>query len=109
MRLNVKHAIIGLAAVALAVPAWARTYKTDWSPSTNLTIGNTQVNSGSYQLAADDSKQQISLMKSGKAFATVPGQWVKLPKKADSTTFVTDGSKVTQIQFSGSDEAFQPQ
>jgi hypothetical protein len=109
MRIGVKHAIAGLAVLTLAMPMWARTYKQPWIVSTPATIGSTEVKTGQYQLNADDSKKELTVVQNNKVVATVSGQWIKLPKKADYSTVLTDGNKVTQIEFSGSNQAFQPQ
>jgi hypothetical protein len=109
MRFNAKHFVIALAAFVLAMPVFARNYKGVWNVAAATTIGTTQMSVGDYQLSADDSKPQLTILQRAKVFATVPGQWVKLPKKADYTSVLVDGGKVTQIQFGGSDQAFQPQ
>jgi hypothetical protein len=109
MRLVAKHVFAGLAAFILVMPVWARTYKASWTVNTPVSIGGTQVKAGEYQLNADDAKKELTVLQNGKVLATVPGQWVKLPKKADSPSIETDGGKVTQVQFGGSDQAFQPQ
>jgi hypothetical protein len=67
------------------------------------------VKPGTYQLNADDAKKDLTVLQNNKVVATVSGQWIKLPKKVDNSSIMTDGNKVTQIQFSGSDQAFQPQ
>lgn len=108
MRLGAKHVLAGLAALILVMPVWARTYKESWSVNTAVTIGSTQLKVGNYQLSADDAKKEITVLQNGKVLATIPGQWVKLPKKADSTSIETEGGRVTQVQFGGSDQAFQP-
>jgi hypothetical protein len=109
MRLGIKHMLAVLAALFLVIPIWARTYKASWSVTTPVTIGGTQVKVGDYQLNADDSKKELTVLQNGKVLATVPGQWVKLPKKADFTNIETDNGKVTEVQFGGSDQAFQLQ
>jgi hypothetical protein len=68
-----------------------------------------QVKAGEYQLNADDAKKEVMVLQNNKVVATVTGQWTKLPKKAEYSTVLTDGNKVTQIEFDGSDQAFQPQ
>jgi len=109
MRIGAKHALAGLAILALVMPVWARTYKQPWIVSTQATLGNTQLKAGQYQLNADDATKELTVQQNSKTVATVSGQWIKLPKKADYSTVLTDGDKVTQIQFSGTDQAFQPQ
>jgi hypothetical protein len=109
MRLRVKHYVTGFAVLTLTLPVWARTYKEPLNINKNETIGNAQLKPGSYELTADEATKDINIMQKGKIIATVPGQWVKIPQKAQDSAFVSDGDKITQVQFSGSDQAFQPQ
>jgi hypothetical protein len=109
MHLRAKHVLAGFAAFILVTPVWARTYKASWTVNTPVSIGGTQVKAGEYQLNADDAKKELTVLQNGKVLATVPGQWVKLPKKADYNAIDTDGGKVSQVRFGGSDQAFQPQ
>jgi len=109
MSLRVKYYIALLAVVAMTSPAWARTYKETISPEKDTMIGGTQLKAGSYDLAADPAKKELQVLVNGKVMATVQGQWVKLPQKPQYSTVVSDGNKITQVQFSGSDQAFQVQ
>ncbi len=109
MRIHTKYFIAGLAILTLTMPVWARTYKQSLKTDKSETIGTTQLSAGSYEFAADDAKKELNVLENGKVMATVPGQWVKLPKKIEYSTVLTDGSKIIQIQFSGSDLAFQVQ
>jgi hypothetical protein len=47
-------------------------------------------------------------LQNGKIIATVQEQWVKIPQKAQSASVDIDQDKITEVQFSGSDQAFQP-
>jgi len=109
MRLGTKQVLVCLAVLILAMPVLARTHKDSWTVGMLPTIGGTQGKAGTYQLNADDAKKELTVLQNGKVVATVPGQWVKLPKKVDYTQVQTDSGKVTQVQFEGSDQAFQPQ
>lgn len=109
MRLRVKQGVAVLAVLALSMPLWARTYKQDLMADKDEMIGNTELRAGSYQLTADTSKKELQILENGKVMGTVPGQWVKLPNKPQYSTVVSDGNKITQVQFSGSDQAFQVQ
>ena len=107
MRIRMKHYIAGLALLTLTMPVWARTYKESLSLDKNETIGSAQLKPGSYELAADDTKKELDILQNGKIIATVQGQWVKLPQKPQDSAVVSDGDKITEVQFSGNDEAFQ--
>jgi hypothetical protein len=107
MRFRVKHYLTGLAVLTLTMPVWARTYKESMTLDKNTTIGSAQLKPGSYQLAADDTKKELNIVQNGKIIATVQGQWVKIPQKAQSLSVAFDQDKITDVQFSGSDQAFQ--
>jgi hypothetical protein len=73
----------------------------------NTTIGSAQLKPGSYELTADDTKKELNILQKGKIIATVQGEWVKIPQKAQSASVAIDHDKITEVQFSGSDQAFQ--
>ena len=108
MRLRVKHYLAGLAVLTLSMPVWARTYKESLVLSNNTTIGSAQLKPGSYELSADDTKKELNILQKGKVIATVQGQWVKMPQKSQGAGVDSDSDKITQVRFSGSDQAFQP-
>jgi hypothetical protein len=109
MRVGVRHYLAGLALLALTMPVWARTYKEELTLDKTTTIGGTQLKAGSYELTADDAKSEVAILQNGKVLATVQAQWIKLPQKAPYSSFVSDGDKITQVDFSGSEEAIQLQ
>jgi hypothetical protein len=109
MSLRVKHCIAVLTVLTLALPVWARTYKETINPEKDTMIGSTQLKAGTYDLSADSAKKELQILVNGKVMATVQGDWVKLPAKPQFSTVVSDGNKITQVQFSGSDQAFQVQ
>jgi hypothetical protein len=109
MRLRMKHCVAVLAILTMTMPAWARMYKQTISPDKDTMIGSTQLKAGSYDLSADSGKKELQILENGKVMATVQGDWVKLPTKPQYSTVVSDGNKITQVQFSGSDQAFQVQ
>ena len=109
MRLRAKQCLALLAVLALTSPVWARTYKETITPDKDTMIGGTQLKAGSYDLAGDPAKKELQILVNGKVMATVQGDWVKLPQKPQYSTVVSDGNKITQVQFSGSDQAFQVQ
>jgi hypothetical protein len=109
MRLGTKHVLVSLTILTVVMPVLARTHKDSWTLNMPVTIGGTQVKAGTYQLNADDTKKELTILQNGKVVGTIPGQWVKLPKKADYTQIQTEAGKATQVEFGGSDQAFQPQ
>jgi hypothetical protein len=108
MRLHAKHYLTGMALLALAIPASARTLKQTLILTTSETIGSTQLKPATYDITADDTKMELNILQKGKIIATIPGQWVKIPQKSVSSSVVSTGDKITEIQFGGSDQVFQP-
>jgi hypothetical protein len=109
MQLRVKHYLTGAAALlTLTMPVWSRTFKQTLNVDQSETLGTAQLNQGSYDLIADDSKAELNILQRGKVVATVPGKWNKLPKKASDSTVITNDGKITEVQFSGSDQEFLP-
>jgi len=72
-----------------------------------MTIGSMQVQPGQYELKAEEGKSELQVLAKNKVIATVPIQWTKLPAKARTSEIVTDGSKVTEVEFDGRIEAAQ--
>jgi hypothetical protein len=72
-----------------------------------MTIGSMQVQPGQYELRAEEGKSELQVLQKNKVIATVPIQWTKLPAKARSSEIITDGSKVTEVEFGGRAEAAQ--
>jgi hypothetical protein len=107
MHIRVKHYLVGLAVLTLTMPVWARTYKYSLALSKNTTIGSAQLKPGSYDFTADDTKKELNILQKGKIIATVQGQWVKIPGKTQGAGVDSDNDKITQVRFSGSDQAFQ--
>jgi hypothetical protein len=108
MQFGVKHCAVVLTMLAVAAPVWGKTYKQTLTLEKDKTIGSTQLKAGAYDFAADDAKQELNISQKGKAVATVPGQWTKIPKKSPNSTIVTDADKITEVDFGGSDQVFQP-
>ncbi len=108
MRFNSKKSFIALAFSLAAFPLWAaHSYSTDWSPSQAITIGTTQIDPGQYQIKAEEGKAEVRVLKNNKVVATVPAHWITLPSKPQSSMILTDGAKVTGVQFGGHAEAIQ--
>jgi hypothetical protein len=107
MRLRIKHYLTVLAVLTLTMQVWARAYKESLVLKNNTTIGSAQLKPGSYELTADDTKKELNILQKGKIIATVQGEWVKIPQNAQGSGVDFDHDKITQVRFSGSDQAFQ--
>ena len=107
----IAHAKKYLAVLAfsfVALPVWAAHMDSlSWEPTQAARIGSTQVMPGQYELRAEEGQPNVEVMHNGKVLATVPCNWVKLPKKADNSEVQTNNNQVTQVDFSGRSEAIQ--
>ena len=110
MRFYGKHYLGVLAVLILAMSAWAGK-NSSHTDSMNLDVdqatmvGDTQLQPGHYTIQAKEDQNQVDILRDGKVIATVPCHWVKLPKKADSSTVSADDNRVSGVQFEGRDEA----
>ena len=66
-----------------------------------------QVQPGQYELRAEEGKSELQVRQNSRVLATVPIQWTTLPTKAQNSEIVSDGSKVTEVEFAGRTEAAQ--
>jgi hypothetical protein len=96
-----------LVALALAIPAMAKHDATNDSKqiSTRMdlmnpaTLSGKALQPGNYAVTADETKVTLSL--NGKIVAEAPVQWKDEAGKARYSAFVTDGSQIREIHFSG--------
>jgi hypothetical protein len=108
VRSQLKYFLAGVALVALALPAWARTEHIDLTLEKPTMIGNAQVPAGHYEIEANDSKTDIMVLaKDGKVITDAQGQWIKLPTKAQDSEILYEGDHMTEVQFQGKPEAFK--
>ncbi len=107
MKLN-RKVIIASAFSLAALPLWAaHSLSTDWNPEQPITIGTTQIQPGQYQLKAEEGKSELQILQRNKVVATVPVHWTTLPAKAANSEILTDGNKVTEVEFGGRNQAVQ--
>jgi len=108
MRFRMKYYLAGLAVLTMTMSVWARTYKESLVLDKNTAIGSAQLKPGSYELTADDTKKELKYHAEGQNHRDCAGAVVKIPQKAQVSLVDSDGDKITQVQFSGIDQAFQP-
>jgi hypothetical protein len=97
-----------LAFALVALPVWAaHTDLMSWYPDQSMKIGNTQITPGTYELKAEEGQPQLEIMHNDSVVAAVQCQWTKLPNKAKYSEVQSNGTEVTQVQFSGRNEALQ--
>lgn len=105
MKLNLKNTLGGLALLAMALPVWAHTDSINFVATHPTTIAGYRLAPGSYQFKADDANNTVTVQQQGSVVTQVPCKWVQLPQKAGQSAVLSDGSKVTGLQFSGKTEA----
>lgn len=108
MRCSAKHYIGGLAILILALPVWARpnkTYTAEWDASQATTIGNTQIEPGTYTVEARANQNTLDIVRDGKVIAQAPCHWIQLPRKAEDTEVDTNNNQIVEVEFSGKAEA----
>ena len=96
-----------LVALALAIPAMARhdaandakQVSTRMDLLSAATLSGKALQPASYTVTADEAKVTLSL--NGKIVAEAPVQWKDEAGKARYSAFVTDGSQIREIHFSG--------
>jgi hypothetical protein len=87
-----------LSLVALALPVWAlHIDSVSWVVSHPMTIGNTQVKPGSYELRAEEGKSEVQVVQNGKFIATAPCHWTDAPNKVQYSQVTTDNDQVTKV------------
>jgi hypothetical protein len=108
LRLHGKKLVVTLALSVSALPLWAaHNLSTDWTPTQPMTTGTTQIKPGEYELKAEEGKSELQVLQKNKVIATVPIHWTTLPTKARSSEILTEGNKVTEVEFGGRTEAAQ--
>lgn len=105
MKLNWKNTLGGLALLAMALPVWAHTDSIQFVATQTTTIAGYQLAPGSYELKANDATKTVTVQENGSVVTQVPCKFVQLPQKAGQNEVLSNGSKVTGIQFSGKTEA----
>ena len=110
MRFETKHYLAVVAILILAMPLWAgknssHTYSAHFEASRVTMIGTMELQPGNYTFEAKEAQNQLDVIMDGKVIATVPCQWIQLPKKAIGSAVQSDENRVTEIDFEGRTEA----
>ena len=112
MKSHARHYLGVLSVLILTMPAWAGSNSfhkdsTDYDVIQVTMIGNTQLQPGHYTIKATETEKQFEVLKDGKVVATVPCQWVRLPKKARETEVLSTSNQVNEVKFGGRKEALK--
>ncbi len=110
MKLHAKLYLGVLSVLILTMPTWAgksspHKDSTDYDVSQITMLGSTQLQPGHYTITAREAESQLDILQDGKVIATVPCQWVRLPKKAEQSEITSDGNRVSGVEFEGRMEA----
>lgn len=112
MKFHAKYYLGVLSVLILTAPAWASKNSlhkdsTDYNVTRTTMIGKTQLQPGHYTIKATETEKQFEVLQDGKVIATVPCEWVTLPKKAEQSEISTDANRVSEVEFEGRKEALK--
>lgn len=106
-RSRINHALVVLAALALAMPLAASPNKKDSKSNVHATMDFTsnanlagqQVRSGTYDVKA--SETTLTLTRGGKVIAEAPIEWKEETSKQKYSSVIVEGGAVKEIHFNG--------
>jgi hypothetical protein len=97
--------LILLAAVGIAVPAFAKPLSKSLPLNHTVHVGKYDVNAGDYTVLIDGN--HLTLKKFNKVIAEADGRWEDRNAKSPYTEIVSDGEgKVIELRFAGNKSAF---
>jgi len=110
MKSHARYYLGVLSVLILTMPAWAGSKpshkdSTDYDVTQVMMVGNTQLQPGHYTINAREFENQFDILRDGKVIATVPCQWVRLPKKAEQSEISSTSNHVNEVEFGGRNEA----
>jgi tetratricopeptide (TPR) repeat protein len=97
--------LAALAAFVLVIPIRAHTYKSSVALDASKVIQDARLKPGSYVFKVDEGKTELNILQKGKIVATVEVRWQKLPAKSKYSAIVSNRNAISQLVFSGSDQA----
>jgi len=112
MKFHAKFYLGVLSALILTMPAWASKNSfhkdsTGYDVTRTTMIGTTQLQPGHYTIKATETEKQFEVLQDGKVIATVPCEWMTLPKKAEQSSIATNANRVSEVEFGGRKEALK--
>jgi hypothetical protein len=94
-----------LAAIALAVPAFAKPFTKTISISQTAKLGKAELKAGEYRLAIDGNKATVQ--KGKEVVAESEGRWEDRSRKSDyDSVLISETGKVTEVRFAGQTRVF---
>ncbi|HEV1993676.1 MAG TPA: hypothetical protein VGR03_05045 [Candidatus Acidoferrum sp.] len=94
-----------LAAIALAVPAFAKPVLQNFQLSQKTLIGKSALNAGEYRFLIDGNR--VTVTKGRDTLAESEGRWEEREKKYEYTELVsTTGGQLLELRFAGKKSVF---
>jgi hypothetical protein len=106
MKLNAKlRSLALLAAVALAVPVFAKPLTTTINVARNAKVGRAELKAGEYKLLIDGNKATVQ--KGNSVVAETEGRWEDRDTKSNfDAVLLGDDGQVKEVRFSGKSKVF---
>jgi hypothetical protein len=99
------RAIALLAALALAVPVFAKPFSKTISLAQTAKLGKAELQAGQYRLLIDGNKATVQ--KGGKVVAETEGRWEdRSAKSSYDSLLISENGQVKEVRFSGQSRVF---
>jgi hypothetical protein len=94
-----------LAAIALAVPAFAKPFSKNINLAQTAKLGKAELQAGEYRLLIDGNKATVQ--KAGKVVAESEGRWEdRSDKSSYDSLLISENGQVKEVRFSGQSRVF---
>ncbi|HKE34500.1 MAG TPA: hypothetical protein VKB66_04830 [Candidatus Acidoferrum sp.] len=94
-----------LAAIALAVPVFAKPFSKNISLAQTAKLGKAELQAGEYRLLIDGNKATVQ--KGGKVVAESEGRWEdRSAKSSYDSVLISENGQVKEVRFSGQSRVF---
>jgi hypothetical protein len=94
-----------LAAIALAVPVFAKPFTKTINLAQNAKVGKAELRAGEYRLLIDGNK--VTVEKAGKVVAESEGRWEERSAKSSyDSLLISENGQVKEVRFSGQSRVF---
>ena len=94
-----------LAAITLAVPAFAKPFSKNINLAQNAKLGKAELRAGEYRLLIDGNKATVR--KDGKVIAESEGRWEdRSAKSSYDSVLISENGQVKEVRFSGQSRVF---
>jgi hypothetical protein len=94
-----------LAAIALAVPVFAKPFSKNINLAQTAKLGKAELQAGEYRLLIDGNKATVQ--KGGKVVAESEGRWEdRIAKSSYDSLLISENGQVKEVRFSGQSRVF---